>query len=98
MRIARTLTLILALLTAAAVVGTRPADAAQTFGQWVERFWPVAKAAEVPHIAWNFHQRCPPNLLQDTAADGCGLSPSTGYDFPRTSWGNLLHDYLATAW
>jgi hypothetical protein len=64
----------------------------------VKAMWPVAKAAEVPHIAWNFHQRCPPNLLQDTAKDGCGLSSSTGYDFPRTSWGDLLHDYLATAW
>jgi hypothetical protein len=64
----------------------------------VKAMWPIAKAAEVPHIAWNFHQRCPPNLLQDTAKDGCGLSPSTGYDFPRTSWGDLLHDYLATTW
>jgi hypothetical protein len=64
----------------------------------IAAMWPLAKAAEVPHIAWNFHQRCPPNLLQDTAADGCGLSPSTGYAFPRTPWGDLLHDYLATPW
>lgn len=53
MRIARILTLILALLTAAAVVGPRPADAAQTFGQWVERFWPVAKAAGITRATYD---------------------------------------------
>lgn len=50
MRIARTLTLMLSLLAfaAPAVVGfPHRADAAQTFAQWVERFWPVAKAAGI---------------------------------------------------
>jgi hypothetical protein len=42
--------------------------------------------------------RCPPNLLEDTASDGCGLSASTGFDFPRTSWGDMLYDYLAMPW
>jgi hypothetical protein len=42
--------------------------------------------------------RCPPNLLEDTASDGCGLAESTGYDFPRSSWGDMLYDYLATPW
>ena len=44
------------------------------------------------------HLRCPPSMLQDSASDGCGLSASTGYDFPRSDWGNLFHDYLATPW
>jgi hypothetical protein len=39
-----------------------------------------------------------PNLLQDTASDGCGLAASTGYNFPRTAWGDMLHDYLAQPW
>lgn len=60
--------------------------------------WPIAQAAGIPYIAWNFHARCPPNLLADTAPDGCGLAAATGYDFPRTAWGDLLHDHLATPW
>ena len=50
MRIARTLILILSLLALAApaVIGLpHRAEAAQTFGQWVERFWPAAKAAGI---------------------------------------------------
>ena len=60
--------------------------------------WQVAQANEVPYIGWAFHQRCPPNMLQDTASDGCGLDASTGYTWPRTAWGDLLHDHLATPW
>jgi hypothetical protein len=64
----------------------------------VEALWALAQAEEIPYIAWNFHHRCPPNLLEDTAEDGCGLDPATGYDFPRTAWGDLLHAHLATPW
>lgn len=64
----------------------------------VMQMWTVAQANEVPYIAWNFHMRCPPNLLEDTAADGCGLAASTGYDFPRTAWGDLLYDHMQTSW
>ena len=64
----------------------------------VRALWALAESLEIPYIAWNFHQRCPPNLLADTAADGCGLEASTGYDFPRTSWGDLLHEHLQTPW
>jgi hypothetical protein len=64
----------------------------------IQALWPVAQAAEVPYIAWVFHQRCPPSMLQDTASDGCGLDASTGYNFPRTAWGDLIHDHLATPW
>ena len=52
----------------------------------------------IPYIAWNFHMRCPPNLLVDNTSDGCGLAATTGYSFPRTSWGDLLHDHLAVPW
>jgi hypothetical protein len=64
----------------------------------IRALWTTAQANEVPYIAWNFHMRCPPNLLQDTASDGCGLAASTGYAFPRTAWGDMLHDHLATPW
>jgi endoglucanase len=60
--------------------------------------WQVAQQHEVPYIAWNFHQRCPPNTLEDTAPDGCGLAASTGYDWPRTPWGDLLFDHMQTPW
>lgn len=64
----------------------------------IQALWTVAQANEVPYIAWAFHQRCPPNMLQDTASDGCGLDAATGYNFPRTAWGDMLHDHLATPW
>src|SRR5262249_29642569 len=60
--------------------------------------WTVAQDHEIPYIAWNFHQRCPPDLLRDTASDGCGLAASTGYDFPRTAWGDLLFNHLQMPW
>ena len=64
----------------------------------IRTLWTTAQANEVPYIGWVFHMRCPPNMLQDTASDGCGLDASTGYNFPRTAWGDLLHDHLATPW
>jgi membrane-bound lytic murein transglycosylase B len=50
MRIARTLSLTLSLLALAApaIIGLpHRAEAAQTFGQWIERFWPTARAAGI---------------------------------------------------
>ena len=64
----------------------------------IRTLWTTAQGSEVPYIGWVFHMRCPPNMLQDTASDGCGLAASTGYNFPRTAWGDLLHDHLATPW
>jgi endoglucanase len=64
----------------------------------VRALWTRCRSLEIPHIAWTFHMRCPPNLLEDTASDGCGLSASTGFNFPRTSWGDMLYDYLAMPW
>lgn len=52
-----------------------------------------AEALEVPYLAWTFHQRCPPNLLQETAG-GCGI----GMPLRPTSWGQRLKDRLAVAW
>jgi hypothetical protein len=64
----------------------------------IQALWDLCQSLEIPHVAWTFHMRCDPNLLQDTASDGCGLAPSVNYMFPRTSWGDLLHGYLAKPW
>ena len=66
--------------------------------QDIMQLWTVAQAQGIPYIAWNFHGRCAPTMLQDTASDGCGLDASTGYDFPRTAWGDLLYAHLQTPW
>jgi hypothetical protein len=62
----------------------------------------VAEMNEVPWIAWNFHQRCDPNLLQDkgtSAYDGCGFKGAgTAYTWPPTEWGQAVKDRLALAW
>ena len=52
----------------------------------------------MPYIAWNFHHRCPPNLLQDVAPDGCGLAAGQNYTFPRTAFGDLVYAHLQTPW
>jgi len=66
--------------------------------QDIMTLWSTAQANEVPYIGWVFHMRCPPNMLQDTASDGCGLDASTDYMWPRTAWGDLLFDHLQTPW
>ena len=48
MRIARTLIFALSLLAVPAVIGLpHRAEAAQTFGQWIERFWSTARAVGI---------------------------------------------------
>ena len=32
-----------------------------------------ANQAGVPWLAWTFHMRCPPNLLEDLSSGGCGI-------------------------
>ncbi|GMU61405.1 MAG: hypothetical protein AMXMBFR34_31680 [Myxococcaceae bacterium] len=53
-----------------------------------------AMTREIPHLAWTFHMRCPPNLLVDNSNGGCGvnmtLTPST--------WGLRFKNRLATPW
>ena len=51
----------------------------------------VAETNEIPYAAWNFHQRCPPNLIEDTGGngyDGCGfIGAGTIYTWPPTGPG-----------
>jgi endoglucanase len=53
-----------------------------------------ARALEVPHLAWTFHQRCPPNLIQDNSAGACGINMALA----PTSWGNTFKAGLNVAW
>jgi hypothetical protein len=50
-----------------------------------------AEAREVPYLAWTFHPRCPPALLEDRSANGCGV----GMPLEPTPWGKQLKDRLA---
>lgn len=53
-----------------------------------------AEAHGVPYLAWTFHMRCPPNLLVDNSAGGCGA----GMTLTPTSWGSTLKARLAAPW
>jgi endoglucanase len=64
----------------------------------ITALWTLAQATGVPHIGWNFHMNCAPNMLQATTSDGCGLASSTGYAFPRSTWGDQMFVYLNTPW
>ena len=52
-----------------------------------------ARAAEVPHLAWTFHQRCPPNLIEETAP-GCGIN----MPLRPTTWGTAFKNALTVPW
>ncbi len=52
-----------------------------------------AVALEIPHLAWTFHQRCPPNLIVENAG-GCG----EGMELEPTDWGRLVMERFAEAW
>lgn len=73
----------------------------QTIAQ-ARQLMEVAEANEVPWIAWNFHQRCDPNLIQDKGGagyDGCGFKGAgTTYTWPITEWGQAVKDRLAIPW
>ncbi|MFH2010825.1 MAG: cellulase family glycosylhydrolase [bacterium] len=51
-----------------------------------------ADTLQVPHLAWTFHMRCPPNLLVENSGGGCGVDMA----LEPTEWGQLLMDHLAT--
>jgi len=53
-----------------------------------------AEAHGVPYLAWTFHMRCPPNLIVDNSAGGCGV----GMTLTPTSWGSALKARLAQPW
>lgn len=53
-----------------------------------------ATTLELPHLAWAFHMRCAPNLIQDLSNGGDG----TGMSLVPTDWGNALREHLAQPW
>jgi hypothetical protein len=44
----------------------------------------------IPHLAWTFHERCEPNLLENTSNGGCGL----GIRLVPSAWGALVKERL----
>ena len=45
----------------------------------------------VSYLAWTFHMRCSPNLLEDASGGGCGV----GMPLSPTTWGELLRARLS---
>ena len=54
----------------------------------------LAESRDIPYLAWTFHQRCPPNLIEDYSSGGCGV----GMNLVPTDWGLQLQARLATPW
>ncbi len=50
-----------------------------------------AEEREVPYLAWTFHMRCPPSLLEDKSNGSCGV----GMPLVPTPWGKLVQRQLA---
>ncbi len=53
-----------------------------------------ARTLEIPHLAWTFHMRCPPNLLVDYSEGGCGV----GMKLDPTEWGSVIIKHLGIDW
>jgi len=53
----------------------------------------LAESRDIPYLAWTFHQRCPPNLIEETAP-GCGI----GMSLVPTAWGLSFQQRLAAPW
>jgi endoglucanase len=54
-----------------------------------------AMKLEIPHLAWTFHMRCPPNLLVDNSNGGCGVNMALT---PSPSWGVPFKAQLSQPW
>lgn len=55
----------------------------------------LARKLEVPHLAFTFHMRCPPNLLVDNSKGGCGLAMTLA---PTSDWGVPFKAALSAPW
>ena len=53
-----------------------------------------AEKRDIPWLAWSFHMRCAPNLIQDNSGGGCGI----GMELVPTDWGNIVRDRLNKPW
>lgn len=53
-----------------------------------------AEKADVLWLAWTFHMRCPPNLLEDVSGAGCGKDKP----LKPTPWGVHIRERLAEPW
>lgn len=69
-----------------------PADGYMTLDDCLE-LMNRAEASGIPYLAWTFHMRCPPNLLEDPSG-GCGI----GMTLQPTDWGQALINRLSQPW
>jgi hypothetical protein len=55
-----------------------------------------ARSLDIPHLGWNFHHNCPPNMLLDNS----GVPPTCGVGMPLapTEWGMHVKAGLAVPW
>ncbi|MBI5542901.1 MAG: cellulase family glycosylhydrolase [Deltaproteobacteria bacterium] len=68
-----------------------PVDWAGMALQDCDNLMASADSLQVPWLAWTFHMRCPPNLLQDSSNGSCGVDMA----LVPTAWGQLVKDRLA---
>jgi hypothetical protein len=68
----------------------------------VQQLFHLAEDNDVPYLGWMFHQRCEPDMLEDTGGPGydqCGFNGAgTVFRWQPTSWGTLLKNQLARPW
>ena len=60
----------------------------------VEALWVLADALKIPHLAWNFHGRCGPTMIEEDAGDACGLGRDPQRLFVGTAWGQRVREEL----
>ncbi|HKN50821.1 MAG TPA: hypothetical protein VJ010_11410, partial [Actinomycetota bacterium] len=56
-----------------------------------------ARSLDIPHLGWNFHHNCPPNMLVDNSGvvpPGCGV----GMPLDPTEWGMHVKAGLTEPW
>ncbi len=54
----------------------------------------LATQLDVAYLAWTFHMRCPPNLIEDGSGGGCGV----GMKLQPTAFGQLIKTRLGQPW
>lgn len=59
-----------------------------------EQLMELAETLGVPYLAWTFHMRCPPNLIEDESAGGCGVDMA----LRPTPWGDLVRNRMSRPW
>jgi hypothetical protein len=54
----------------------------------------LAEKMDIPWLAWTFHMRCNPNLIEDNSGGSCGKNMK----LVPTKWGKKIQKKLSTPW